>query len=91
MKTKSIPAIIMLTAGLVTCITGIVKHIELFEFTKTLLIVLIIFYILGSVVKVVLDRNFKEMTEEEDTTEGTEETAEDSETGEGESEKQEEK
>lgn len=82
MKTKPIPAIIMLTAGLVACITGIVKHIEVLQFMKMLLIVLILFYILGCVVKEVLDRNFKEMSEEE-TTEGAEETEETAEGAEG--------
>lgn len=69
MKTKTIPAIIMLTAGFIACIAGIIGHMEVVEFTKMLFIVLIVFYILGSIVKVIIDSNFKEMQEEE-TTEG---------------------
>ena len=34
-------------------------------FTKTLLAVLVIFYVLGCIVKLVLDKNFKEMDEPE--------------------------
>lgn len=68
MKTKSIPAIIMLTAGLVTCIVGILTHIETIRLVKVLLIVLLIFYVLGCIVKMIIDSNFKEM--EEDTTDG---------------------
>lgn len=67
MKTKSIPAIIMLLAGLVACIGGIAAHMEVSDFMKMLLIVLIVFYVLGSVVKVILDRNFAEMLDEETT------------------------
>lgn len=69
MKTKTIPAIIMLTAGLVACIAGIIGHMEIVAFTKMLFIVLIVFYVLGIIVKVILDKNFKEMQTEE-TTEG---------------------
>lgn len=69
MKTKTIPAIIMLTAGLVACVAGIIGHMEIVRFTKMLLIVLIIFYALGCIVKMIIDSNFKEMKEEE-TTEG---------------------
>ena len=47
MKTKPIPAIVMLSAGFVTCIIAIYTHMELMAFTKSLLLVLIVFYILG--------------------------------------------
>ena len=47
MKTKGIPAVVMLLAGFVTCIIGIVQHMETDVFIKTLLAVLIIFYLLG--------------------------------------------
>ena len=43
MKTKPIPAIVMLTAGFITCIVAIFQKMELLAFTKTLLLVLIIF------------------------------------------------
>lgn len=80
MKTKGIPAVVMLLAGFVTCIIGIVQHMETDVFTKTLLAVLIIFYVLGCIVKLVLDKNFKEMDEPEENQEesGEEQTQEQS-------------
>lgn len=69
MKTRTIPALIMLLAGAVTCVAGIMAKMEIVSFTKMLLIVLVVFYILGCIVKIVLDRNFPE-TQEEETTEG---------------------
>ena len=48
MKTKQVPAIVMLTAGFVTCV-------------------------LGCVAKVILDKNFASMQEEEEEQEQTEE------------------
>lgn len=68
MKTKPIPAIIMLAAGLITCIAGIATHMETAYFVKVLLLVLLIFYVLGCIVKMIIDSNFKEMSE--DTTDG---------------------
>ena len=61
MNTKPIPAIIMLTAGLVTCIVGIVQHFSFGTYVKTLFLVLIGFYLLGCVVKLVLDKGFRVM------------------------------
>ncbi len=65
MKTKPIPAIVMLVAGFVTCIMSIRYHLELKVFTKTLLLVLVVFYLLGIVVKIILDKNFPQMSKEE--------------------------
>ena len=75
MKTKGIPAVVMLLAGFVTCIIGIVQHMETDVFIKTLLAVLIIFYLLGCI-----DKNFKEMDEPEENQEesGEEQTQEQS-------------
>lgn len=78
MKTKPIPAIVMLSAGFVTCIIAIYTHMELMAFTKSLLLVLIVFYILGGIVKIILDKNFAQMKEEEEETADTEENPEDS-------------
>jgi hypothetical protein len=63
MKTKSLPAIIMLVAGFIDCIFAILQHQSLMEFTRQLLLVLVIFYILGCAVQLVLDINFKPMEE----------------------------
>lgn len=72
MKTKSIPAIIMLLAGAIACIAGIASHLDVAGFVKMLLIVLIVFYLLGCIVKIILDSNFKE--EEKETTDGESES-----------------
>ena len=73
MKTKQVPAIVMLTAGLIVCVISIAQHMEFGEFVTTLFLVLICFYILGCVAKVIFDKNFAEETEETDEAEGTEE------------------
>ena len=74
MKTKPIPAIVMLVAGLVVCIAGMAGHMETGRFVKMLLVVLIVFYIIGGIVKLLIDKNFKDM--EEETTDGEETPAE---------------
>ena len=73
MKTKPIPAIVMLVAGLVVCIAGMAGHMETGRFVKMLLVVLIVFYIIGGIV-LLIDKNFKDM--EEETTDGEETPAE---------------
>ena len=60
MKTKPIPAIVMLVAGLVVCIAGMAGHMETGRFVKMLLVVLIVFYIIGGIVKLLIDKNFKD-------------------------------
>lgn len=67
MKTKQIPAVVMLTAGFIICVISIFQEMELDKFLKLLVCVLLIFYILGSIIRVVLDKNFKEMKEEAET------------------------
>ena len=64
MKTKQVPVMITLVAGLITCLIGFVMQMETARFVKALVIVLISFYILGCIAKVLLDKNFKEETEE---------------------------
>lgn len=78
MKTKQIPAIIMLVAGFIACMAGMNAHMEVADFLKMLLIVLVVFYVLGCIVKQIVDKNFAEIQEE--TTDGEEtEDEEDSE------------
>ena len=79
MKTKSIPAFIMLLAGAIACIAGIASHLDVAGFVKMLLIVLIVFYFLGCIVKIILDSSCKE--EDKETTDG-ETASEDEEAGE---------
>lgn len=88
MKTKPIPAIIMLLAGFVTCIMSIYQGLDLKTFTITLFIVLLVFYVMGCIIKYIIDRNFEGMAdpveEEQENEEG--EFAEDMEEYEGYSE-----
>lgn len=74
MNTKQVPVVITLVAGFVTCILGFTMHMESARFVRTLVIVLVSFYIFGCVAKLVLDKNFKEEPEEEATEEAGEES-----------------
>jgi phosphotransferase system glucose/maltose/N-acetylglucosamine-specific IIC component len=76
MKTKVLPAIIMLVAGFIDCILSIYNHLSLWESTRQLLLVLIIFYLLGCAVQLVLDVNFKPMEENGEQGEAEEGSAE---------------
>lgn len=81
MKTKQIPAVVMLLAGLILCIVGYIKQLELGEFLQLLLTGMIIFYIIGEIAKAVLDPFFREdekNEEEESQDEDSEETEESS-------------
>ena len=64
MKTKHIPALVTLLAGAVAALLMWLCKVDFFSFTRNLLIVLVVFYILGGVIKLILDRNFKDMEDE---------------------------
>ena len=67
MKTKTVPVIIMLIAGAVACILGMVNNYTTAQFLKMMLTVLVVFYILGCMIKLILDKNFPiEETSEND-------------------------
>ena len=66
MKTNNVPALVMLSAGLVDCVIAIKMGHPLWPFTRQLLLVLIIFYILGSIIRVILDRSFQDMDDLEE-------------------------
>lgn len=93
MKTKEIPAIIMLIAGGVYCLLGIFCQIPLMDFFVQLLIVLLVFWIMGGIVRMVLDHFIGEIEdkakEEEEEAEEKDEN-EDSEESEAEDEELEE-
>lgn len=55
-KRKLIPPFVMLTAGAVTSILMVIKGCELNEFLARLLAILMIFYVLGCLLKGILDR-----------------------------------
>lgn len=54
MRERYLPALIMLIAGAITSIFNIVNKVEILIGLKRLLLVLIIFYILGMIVKVIV-------------------------------------
>ena len=66
MKTKDVPAIVMLLAGGVYCLCGIIYNIPLMEFLVHLLTILLIFWVFGGVVKIVLDRFMGEIVVKEE-------------------------
>lgn len=55
MKTKEIPAIVMLIAGGVYCLLGIYCQIPLMDFCVQLLLILLGFWMLGGIIRMVLD------------------------------------
>lgn len=61
MKTKSVPALVMLTAGAVTCVVGIAQQFSFGTYVKTLFFVLVGFYLLGCIAKLVIDKGFRMM------------------------------
>ena len=66
MNTKKIPAIISLVAGIVSLIVTYVSKVELVRTLTTLFIVLLSFYILGCIVKAIMDKHVVEDEEPED-------------------------
>ena len=84
MKTKGIPAMVMLAAGGVYCLLGILCQIPLMEFMIQLLIVLLVFWIFGGIVRILLDKYMGEIEDkakeeeeaEEKDTEGESEESE---------------
>ena len=55
MNRKNMPLLLMLSAGVVTCIITILEHDTVFEKLVSLLVVLVIFLMLGNVLKWTLD------------------------------------
>ena len=55
MKRKYLPLILMLTAGVITCIITCIREYSILAKLTCLLIVLIVFYIIGLSVKNMLD------------------------------------
>lgn len=55
MNTKRIPALIMLLAGAVACIVTYLNHYDLKDMLTTLLWVLLVFFIIGLIVKKIFD------------------------------------
>ncbi|MCR5665770.1 MAG: hypothetical protein K6G01_02970 [Eubacterium sp.] len=79
MKTKQIPLIIMLIGGaassLISVLTGVSSKLML----ERLLVTLVVFLVLGGVIQIIVEKNFKNLLEEEKTEETEEITTEDGE------------
>lgn len=65
MKTKTIPAIVMLAAGFAVCIISFVNNFSFSLFIRTLFFALIGFYVLGYIIKIVLDINMRKLDDEQ--------------------------
>ena len=84
MKTKDVPAIIMLLAGGVYCLFGIIYKIPLMEFLMHLLVILLVFWMFGGIVRMILDRFMGEIVvKKEEELESSEEEEEENESEEG--------
>lgn len=55
MNRKNLPLILMLTAGVVTCIITYVQEYSMVAKLVSLFVVLLVFYVLGSILKGTLD------------------------------------
>lgn len=75
METKNIPTIVMLTAGLVTSIVMYVNRYDLSATLKMVLVVFFVFYIIGLLVKRILDKFCPPPKEEEEESENDGEEA----------------
>ena len=65
MKTNYVPALITLSAGLVDCIISFRNHLSMYEFTKQLLLVLLIFYVIGCLLQYILNKAMKAFADKE--------------------------
>lgn len=91
MKTNYVSAIVMLLAGGVYCLFGIYYQVPLMDFCVQLLVVLIIFWMIGGIIRMVLDRFMGEIEDktkkedeeesEEDKEDASDESDEESEEG----------
>ncbi|MCH5343620.1 MAG: hypothetical protein J1E64_06230 [Acetatifactor sp.] len=75
MDRKIMPLVLMLVAGAVTCVITFIKDFSMHSRLVTLLIVLLVFYFLGSVMKWALDY-FDEQNGEDEENEQDEENEE---------------
>ena len=74
MKSKFLPPLVMLLAGFVCSILSLQQRVDLMTFTTRLLSVLVIFYVIGSAMKLVLDKALNVMADK-DTNENKSEKA----------------
>ncbi|MCI5856083.1 MAG: hypothetical protein MR016_01780 [Agathobacter sp.] len=66
MKTHYIPAIVMLAAGVIDSVFALLHHMDLLDYLKQLLFVLILFLMIGNILKMILDFGIKKMADKEE-------------------------
>jgi flagellar biosynthesis/type III secretory pathway M-ring protein FliF/YscJ len=66
MKTNYVPAYVMLTAGVIDSIFALLHKMELLAYLKQLLLVLVIFLIIGNILKLILDIGMKQMADKDE-------------------------
>jgi flagellar biosynthesis/type III secretory pathway M-ring protein FliF/YscJ len=69
-KFRSVPAIITLLAGFVTCVLMIKNKITIVQYLWTLALVMVGFYICGVVVRFILNKVFEDKKEDENPEDG---------------------
>ena len=89
-RTKYIPSIISLSGGLLACIITMINPYETYEMFLIILVALIVFYIVGSIARMIINKILfiTKVEEDDETTEegdGAEENTEQGESAEGES------
>lgn len=81
MNRKNLPLLLMLTAGAVTCIITFIEKYTMAEKLVSMFVVLLIFYVLGSILKWTLDfferQNEERLREEGEVIEKESENSED--------------
>ena len=82
-RTKYIPSIISLSGGLLACIITMINPYETYEMFLIILVALIVFYIVGAIARMIINKIlFVTMVEEDDeTTEEGDEAGENTEEG----------
>lgn len=65
MKKRFIPALITLTAGLIDCLLTVGRGMTNVEFVRQLLIVLVIFFILGLLVRFLVEKGLQLLEDKE--------------------------
>lgn len=64
MKTKAIPTIVMLIAGGIRCVYGILYREQITTFLLSLALIMLLFYTIGAIVKYVIDKNFAMLSDD---------------------------
>ena len=59
MNTKPVPVIITLAAAFISCVISIMQRVEFSVFVSRLLIVVVIFLVMGTIIKMILDHSFR--------------------------------